>query len=64
MVTAPKKVKAGLDLQLPSMAPLICKNSSQLFYLRILKVIVQIRDSMKSGDKKDKKEGKDVEVTC
>jgi len=47
IVTAPTKVKSGCDLQLPSMATLTSKTSSQAFFLRILKVIVQIRESVR-----------------
>lgn len=46
IITASSKVKATCDLQLPSMAPLVSKTSSQAFFLRILKVITQIRDSV------------------
>lgn len=46
VITAPNKVKTSCDLQLPSMAPLVSKTSSQAFFLRILKVITQIRDSV------------------
>jgi len=56
VVTAPKRVKAGLDLQLSSMAPLISKTSSQAFFLRILKVIVQLRESVRNFDKKKRKQ--------
>lgn len=51
-MTAPKKVKAGLDLQLTSMAPLISKTSSQALFLRILKVIVQLKDAVRNFEKK------------
>lgn len=44
IVAASSKTKATCDLQLPSMAPLISKTSSQAFFLRILKVIVQIKE--------------------
>lgn len=47
IVTAPSKVKAGSDLQLLSMADLVSKTSSQAFFLRILKVIVQIREAVR-----------------
>jgi E3 ubiquitin-protein ligase HUWE1 len=47
IVTAPTKVKSGCDLQLPSMSTLTSKTSSQAFFLRILKVIVQIRESVR-----------------
>ncbi|XP_043493606.1 E3 ubiquitin-protein ligase HUWE1 [Polistes fuscatus] len=52
IVTAPSKVKAGSDLQLPSMAALVSKTSSQAFFLRILKVIVQIRESVRLANTK------------
>lgn len=52
MVTVPKKIKAGMDLQLSSMTPLISKTSSQAYLLRILKVIVQLRQSIRKYDKK------------
>ncbi|XP_015191132.1 PREDICTED: E3 ubiquitin-protein ligase HUWE1 isoform X3 [Polistes dominula] len=52
IVTAPSKVKAGSDLQLPSMAALVSKTSSQAFFLRILKVIVQIRESVRLASTK------------
>ncbi|RZF32790.1 hypothetical protein LSTR_LSTR011436 [Laodelphax striatellus] len=54
VVSAPKKVKTGLDLQLSSMAPLISKTSSQASLLRILKVIVQIRESVRAIEAKTK----------
>lgn len=52
VVTAPSKVKAGSDLQLPSMAALVSKTSSQAFFLRILKVIVQIREAVRLASTK------------
>ncbi|XP_053985847.1 E3 ubiquitin-protein ligase HUWE1-like isoform X2 [Hylaeus volcanicus] len=52
IVTAPSKVKAGSDLQLPSMAALVSKTSSQAFFLRILKVIVQIREAVRLANTK------------
>ena len=52
IVTAPSKVKAGTDLQLPSMSALVSKTSSQAFFLRILKVIVQIREAVRLANKK------------
>ena len=33
------------DIHLPSMVPLSCKNSQQLFFLRLLKVVCQLRES-------------------
>ncbi|KAJ8683247.1 hypothetical protein QAD02_019039 [Eretmocerus hayati] len=52
VITAPSKLKAGSDLQLPSMGPLVSKTSSQAFFLRILKVIVQIRDAVRHANNK------------
>ncbi|XP_066587993.1 E3 ubiquitin-protein ligase HUWE1 isoform X2 [Prorops nasuta] len=52
VVTAPSKIKAGTDLQLPSMAALVSKTSSQAFFLRILKVIVQIREAVRLANSK------------
>lgn len=47
VITASAKVKTSCDLQLPSMAPLTSKTSSQVFFLRVLRVIVQIREAIK-----------------
>lgn len=51
IITAPTKVKTSNDLQLPSMAPLLSKTSNQSFFLRILKVITQIRDTVRQDTK-------------
>jgi E3 ubiquitin-protein ligase HUWE1 len=51
IITAPSKVKTSNDLQLPSMAPLLSKTSNQSFFLRILKVITQIRDTVRQDSK-------------
>ncbi|KAK3102129.1 hypothetical protein FSP39_009035 [Pinctada imbricata] len=51
VVAAPKKIKVGRELQLPSMTLLTSKTSSQHFFLRILKVIIQLRDNMMSVEK-------------
>ncbi|KAK4337307.1 hypothetical protein RND71_043593 [Anisodus tanguticus] len=42
------------EVQLPSMAALTCKTSSQSFFLRILKVIIQLRESIKASAAKNK----------
>ncbi|EFA10984.1 E3 ubiquitin-protein ligase HUWE1 [Tribolium castaneum] len=52
IITASTKVKASCELQLPSMVPLTSKSSSQLFFLRVLRVIVQIRNSFKQNVKR------------
>lgn len=51
IITAASKVKTSNDLQLPSMAPLLSKISNQSFFLRILKVITQIRDTVRQDTK-------------
>jgi E3 ubiquitin-protein ligase HUWE1 len=52
VVSASKKVKVGRELQLPSMTALTSKTSSQQFFLRILKVIIQLREAARSVGKK------------
>lgn len=49
VITASPRVKVSYELQLPSMVPLTSKNSSQLFFLRVLRVIVNIRTSIKES---------------
>lgn len=53
IVTASTKVKTACELQLPSMVPLTSKSSSQIFFLRVLRVIVQIRNSIKNSIKRN-----------
>lgn len=45
IITSASKQKTRCELQLPSMVPLISKTASQSFFLRILKVVIQIRES-------------------
>ncbi|CAH0561864.1 unnamed protein product [Brassicogethes aeneus] len=52
IITASSKVKTSCELQLPSMVPLTSKSSSQIFFLRVLRVIVQIRNSIKQNMKR------------
>jgi E3 ubiquitin-protein ligase HUWE1 len=50
VITAPTNVKhniAAREVQLPSMSALTAKASSQSFFLRVLKVIIQLRDSIR-----------------
>ncbi|XP_060587198.1 E3 ubiquitin-protein ligase HUWE1-like isoform X3 [Ruditapes philippinarum] len=54
VVVAPKKMKSGRELQVPSMSALTSKSSSQHFFLRILKVIIQLRDAARTANKKKK----------
>lgn len=49
VITSTSKQKTRCELQLPSMVPLISKTASQSFFLRILKVIIQIRESAKES---------------
>lgn len=51
VITAATKVKQTCDLQLPSMAPLTTKTSSQAFFLRLLRLIAQIHDMLKKNSK-------------
>lgn len=55
VVSAPTKLKTGRELQLPSMSQLTSKTSSQHFFLRILKVIIQLRDAARNAGTKSKK---------
>ncbi|XP_048739045.2 E3 ubiquitin-protein ligase HUWE1-like isoform X5 [Ostrea edulis] len=57
VVAAPKKIKVGRELQLPSMSLLTSKTSSQQFFLRILKVIIQLRDAAKTQAKRTARRG-------
>ena len=54
VLNAPVKVKGGSELQLPSMNVLTNKTSSQAFFLRVLKVIIQLRDAALLAIKKAK----------
>ncbi|XP_060080556.1 E3 ubiquitin-protein ligase HUWE1-like [Ylistrum balloti] len=56
VVAAPKKVKGGRELQLPSMNLLTNKTSSQQFLLRILKVIIQLRDAARTMVKRGRRQ--------
>lgn len=57
VVHAPTKVKgsSGRELQLPCMQLLTSKTSSQQFLLRILKVIIQLREAARNAAKKSKR---------
>ena len=56
VVAAQAKPKTGgYELQLPSMASLTSKTSSQAFFLRILKVILQLRDAARLAAAKAKR---------
>lgn len=51
VIIASAKVKQTCDLQLPSMAPLTTKTSSQAFFLRLLRLIAQIHETLKKNNK-------------
>ncbi|CAL1528834.1 unnamed protein product [Lymnaea stagnalis] len=55
VLSAPTKLKTGRELQLPSMSQLTSKTSGQQFFLRILKVIIQLRDDARTTGNKHKK---------
>jgi len=62
VLTAPVKPKGGGELQLSSMTALTNKTSSQSFFLRVLKVIIQLRDAALLAIKKAKKAKKEAEA--
>ncbi|XP_044741696.1 E3 ubiquitin-protein ligase HUWE1 isoform X4 [Chrysoperla carnea] len=53
IVTASTKQRSTCDLQLSSMSQLVSKNSSQAYFLKLLRVIVQVLDTKKKTDNKD-----------
>lgn len=56
VITAPTNFRPNVtskEVQLPSMATLTSKTSSQSFFLRILKVIIQLKKSIKAQKKKE-----------
>ncbi|KAK6177350.1 hypothetical protein SNE40_015469 [Patella caerulea] len=57
IVAAPAKFKTGRELQLPSMSQLTSKVSSQQFFLRVLKVIIQLREAARIAAKNSQKQG-------
>merc|ERR1712142_1294864 len=62
VLTAPAKPKGGGELQLSSMTALTNKTSSQSFFLRVLKVIIQLREAALLAIKKAQKAKKDAET--
>ena len=56
VLTAPSKPKGGGELQLGSMVALTNKTSSQSFFLRVLKVIIQLREAALQAIKKAQKQ--------
>merc|ERR1719283_719092 len=62
VLVAPAKPKGGGELQLNSMTALTSKTSSQSFFLRVLKVIIQLREAALLAIKKAQKAKKDAET--
>jgi len=62
VLTAPTKPKGGGELQLSSMTALTNKTSSQSFFLRVLKVIIQLREAALLAIKKAQKSKKDADA--
>lgn len=56
IVTASTKQRQTCDLQLSSMDQLVYKNSSQAYFLKLLRVIVQVLDTKKKDENVDNKE--------
>uniref|UniRef100_UPI00358F3842 E3 ubiquitin-protein ligase HUWE1 isoform X5 n=1 Tax=Myxine glutinosa TaxID=7769 RepID=UPI00358F3842 len=54
IVASNKRSIAARELQLPSMSLLTSKTSSQKFFLRVLQVIIQLRDAARRANKKAK----------
>ncbi len=48
---------SGRELQLPSMSQLTNKNASQQFLLRILKVVIQLREAARQAKTRPKVAG-------
>lgn len=53
VITATSKVKQTCDLRLPSMTPLTSKTSSQAFFLRLLRLIAQLHDTIRKSQKNE-----------
>ncbi|XP_042746607.1 E3 ubiquitin-protein ligase HUWE1-like, partial [Lagopus leucura] len=58
IVASQKRALGGRELQLPSMSVLTSKTSTQRFFLRVLQVIIQLRDDTRRAHKKAKQAGR------
>uniref|UniRef100_A0A4W2FQG8 HECT, UBA and WWE domain containing E3 ubiquitin protein ligase 1 n=1 Tax=Bos indicus x Bos taurus TaxID=30522 RepID=A0A4W2FQG8_BOBOX len=58
IVASQKRPLGGRELQLPSMSMLTSKTSTQKFFLRVLQVIIQLRDDTRRANKKAKQTGR------
>lgn len=54
IVAAQKRTLGGRELQLPCMSSLTSKTSTQKFFLRVLQVIIQLREDTRRANKKAK----------
>nr|DBA13759.1 TPA: hypothetical protein GDO54_017098 [Pyxicephalus adspersus] len=54
IVASQRRSLGGRELQLPSMSVLTSKTSTQKFFLRVLQVIIQLRDDARRANKKAK----------
>lgn len=65
IVASQKRPLGGRELQLPSMSMLTSKTSTQKFFLRVLQVIIQLRDDTRRANKKAKQTGRlGMELEC
>jgi len=60
VVSAGSKGKGACELQLPSMAILTSKTSNQAFFLRLLKVIISLREAIRLAIKNYKQAGASI----
>ncbi|XP_027702969.1 E3 ubiquitin-protein ligase HUWE1-like [Vombatus ursinus] len=58
IVASQKRPLGDRELQLPSMSMLTSKTSTQKFFLRVLQVIIQLRDDTRRANKKAKQTGR------
>ncbi|XP_056366849.1 E3 ubiquitin-protein ligase HUWE1 [Oenanthe melanoleuca] len=58
IVASQKRALGGRELQLPSMSVLTSKTSTQRFFLRVLQVIIQLRDDTRRAHRKAKQPGR------
>lgn len=63
IVAAQKRTLGGRELQLPCMSSLTSKTSTQKFFLRVLQVIIQLREDTRRANKKAKQTGR-LGETC
>lgn len=57
-MAAQKRTLGGRELQLPCMSSLTSKTSTQKFFLRVLQVIIQLREDTRRANKKAKQTGR------